>query len=286
MSSNSVISEPQGSSDAPSTSTWKGGARGARASSAVLGAWRALMLTETCFEWAARIHLAYLKDGQPGARRTFAKAASRLCNIYGAEVHLDESSAPLLPEAKEVRVSNHVGYLDIIALATVEAGRFFAKLEIADWNLVGRVAKEIGTVFVERGTKSGRTAALKELVASVQENPAPIVVFPEGSTFAGAPQKFFPGAFIAACRAGVPVRPIALKWEPLNQGSWTGHDKLLDNVWNRLSGDRVRVTVIVLPLVETTGRSETEVAARCRSAIAIALGYTLDDDPTEQLSDP
>lgn len=236
-----------------------------------MGVWRAFCLAETCFEWAARIHLGFVRGGQRGARETFAKAASRLCDVFGVAVYVDDSRAPLTPEQQEIRVSNHVGYLDIISLASVQSGRFFSKIEVANWALVGRVAKEIGTVFVERGSKKGRASALKELVNSVVENPAPVVVFPEGTTNKGPPKEFYPGAFIAACKTGLSVRPITLRWEPLDEGAWVGHQPLLPNVWRRLCGDVIRVTLVVFPTLESTGITEAELSAKCREVIASGL---------------
>src|SRR2546428_704839 len=47
-------------------------------------------------------------------------------------------------------VSNHVSYLDIIALSTVTSCAFVSKKEVAAWPIFGLYARLGGTVFVDR----------------------------------------------------------------------------------------------------------------------------------------
>ena len=50
-----------------------------------------------------------------------------------------------------VVISNHLGYLDIIAFAALHPCVFVAKSEIRRWPLLGWMTTMAGTVYVERG---------------------------------------------------------------------------------------------------------------------------------------
>ena len=81
-------------------------------------------------------------------------------------------------------VSNHVGYLDIIALSVAATSAFVSKKEVAQWPIFGALAKMGATIFVDRerrGAVSGVAAEMREhLDAGV-----PLVLFPEGTSTDG-----------------------------------------------------------------------------------------------------
>ena len=52
-------------------------------------------------------------------------------------------------------VANHVSWLDIPALAALEATRFVSKSEVRDWPVAGWLAVAAGTFFLRRG-KGGK----------------------------------------------------------------------------------------------------------------------------------
>ncbi|MHB2210792.1 AMP-binding protein [Methylobacterium sp. CM6257] len=110
-----------------------------------------------------------------------------------------------------VIVANHASYLDGAVLAAVLPGTpvFLAKDELAHQHIAGPFLRRLGTAFVHRGTVAGiadAQAALGRILAGEQ-----LVAFPEG-TFTRNPGLlgFHPGAFLDACRTGVPVVPVAI----------------------------------------------------------------------------
>ena len=52
-------------------------------------------------------------------------------------------------------VSNHVSWLDIFVLHSVQPVRFIAKSDLARWPLAGRLIRGSGTLFVERESQKG-----------------------------------------------------------------------------------------------------------------------------------
>jgi 1-acyl-sn-glycerol-3-phosphate acyltransferase len=237
-----------------------------RATGPLAGAWRVARLLGEAGRGLASIELAHRRRGAEGARKAFARAAGRLCDVFGVDVRVDGD----LPEGAEVRVANHVSYLDILALASADAGRFLSRHDVADWPVVGRVAKRCGTLFVDRESTAARATALRSLATAARRAPA-VLVFPEGGTATGPLRPFQSGAFLVARHAKVPVRPLALAYEAPAEVAWPDGVGLHEAAWQRLCGPRVRLRICALELVEARGEPPGQLAERCRDAIGDAL---------------
>ncbi|HEU4408863.1 MAG TPA: lysophospholipid acyltransferase family protein [Polyangiaceae bacterium] len=238
-----------------------------RATGPIAGALRVARLLGVTGRGLASIELAHRRRGPEGARKAFARAAAGLCDVFGLEVRVEGE----LPARPEVRVANHVSYLDILALASADAGRFLSRHDVADWPVVGRVARRCGTLFVDRDSTSARAVALRALATAARRAPA-VLVFPEGGTAAGPLRPFQPGAFLVARQAKVPVRPLALAYDAPAEVAWADGEGLPAAAWRRLCGPRVRLSIHALEPVEARGAPLGELAERCRGAIDAALG--------------
>src|SRR4051812_851888 len=47
-------------------------------------------------------------------------------------------------------VTNHMSYADIAAIRAVVTGVFLAKSEVKQWFLIGRICRDMGTIFIDR----------------------------------------------------------------------------------------------------------------------------------------
>jgi 1-acyl-sn-glycerol-3-phosphate acyltransferase len=229
------------------------------------GAARAARLIGEAAYGMTAVEIAHRRRGPEGARRAFARAASRLCDVFGLDVRVEGELAP----RAEVRVANHVSYLDILALASADAGRFLSRHDVAGWPVVGRVARRCGTLFVDRDSTSARAVALRSLATAARRAPA-VLVFPEGGTGRGPLRPFHAGAFLVARQAKVPVRPIALDYETPAEVAWHDDVALPALAWRRLCGPRVRLCIRALEPFDAKATAG-EIAERCRAAIGSAL---------------
>lgn len=237
-----------------------------RATGPIAGALRvARLLGETAYG-VATIELAHRRRGPEGARRAFARVAGRLCDVFGLDVRVEGE----LPAGPEVRVANHVSYLDILALASADAGRFLSRHDVAGWPVVGRVARRCGTLFVDRESTSARALALRSLATAARRAPA-VLVFPEGGTGLGPLRPFQAGAFLVARQAKVPVRPLVLAYDRPAEVAWVDNVPLSASAWRRLCGPRVGLRICPLEPFEARGAGADELAARCHGAIRAAL---------------
>ncbi len=129
--------------------------------------------------------------------------------ITGME-HIPASGPVLL-------ASNHRSYFDVAAIGLVAARlgrpvRFMAKQEVFDAPIVGRLARALGGIPVERGTKS--SDPMRRAAASLRAGEV-VIVLPQGTIPRGA--EFFDpvlkgrtGTARLAAETGAPVVPIGL----------------------------------------------------------------------------
>lgn len=119
-----------------------------------------------------------------------------MCAIIGVRV----AARGRLPGASpRFAVSNHVSWTDIIALASLHPFVFLAKREVADWPVLGWLARLQGTVFVTRGARSDIARVNNALAAALRDG-RDLVVFAEGTSSDGAQVLPFHAAHFAALR--------------------------------------------------------------------------------------
>ncbi len=145
-------------------------------------------------------------------------------------------------------VGNHITYIDPIVLLMHVDAKVVAKAEISKWPLVGYGASMVGTIFVKREKKSSREEAAKAIREAL-ENQNSILVFPEGTTSAGpGTLPFRPRSFDAAFLAGVPVQPIAIKYDsPLV--AYIGNDTFIPHFFRLFSMRLISGKVVFGPLM-------------------------------------
>jgi 1-acyl-sn-glycerol-3-phosphate acyltransferase len=111
-------------------------------------------------------------------------------------------------------VANHQSALDIGVMLALSRGVLVSRHDVADWPLLGRMAKHGNTIFVDRDDRRSGAAALREIRRRVKEGRI-VVAFPEGGTFPGdSVHEFHPGAFAAVRSLGAPIIPVGLAYSP------------------------------------------------------------------------
>lgn len=170
-------------------------------------------------------------------------------------------------------VSNHVSWLDIVAVNSVRSMRALAKSEIRGWPLIGWLAARAGTVFLHREGLRELPHTVGELADAMRAG-GTVHVNPEGTTWCGlAAGRFRPAAFQAAIDGGVPVRPLALRYRLADGSSTTwpafvGDETLVESVRRVL---RLRGLVIELrigtEIAPGTAADRVELAAMAENTI-------------------
>lgn len=171
-------------------------------------------------------------------------------------------------------VSNHVSWLDIPVIGAHGDAHFLSKAEVAQWPLIGSLARIGGTEFHQRGGGGARRLT-KRLIRRLLGNQT-VVVFPEGTTTEGtAVRRFQPRLFAAALEAQSTVTPLALRYGPdpnvSTDAPYIGDDVFFAHLWRLLKYPEIRVELTVLPTVRATELAEHDrdsLARHCHDAIA------------------
>lgn len=154
-------------------------------------------------------------------RRQAIEFVSRVCRKffdrfnYKMEVHYSKPDL-FANNQPYFMVSNHMSYLDIICLSSLEPSVFVTSVEMKNTPFLGDMAGFGGSYFVERRDRSKVPGEVKDLAQLMREG-FHVLVFPEATSTNGQYVKPFKRAmFTAAIEAQVPVLPICLRYEEVN----------------------------------------------------------------------
>ncbi len=151
-------------------------------------------------------------------------------------------------------------------ILAVEPMRVLAKSDVRRWPVIALMASRGGTLFIDRMRLRRLPATVAEIADTLRGGES-VLAFPEGSTWCGRTHgRFYPATLQSAIDAGVPVRPVSLRYR-LGDGTlstvaaFVGTDTLVASVWRVVSTRGLVVELEANPLVETSGRSRREAAA-------------------------
>lgn len=110
-------------------------------------------------------------------------------------------------------ICNHRSSIDIPVMFTLAEAHAISRHDLADWAIIGRGAKRVGTLFVDRQSRRSGANVLKQVNAALASGEG-VMMFPEGTSFMGDQvQPFRPGAFKAAKRAGAEIVPVGIAYD-------------------------------------------------------------------------
>ena len=140
--------------------------------------------------------------------RAWSLKMLRLC---GMRLVVHNDSARL--DAGALVVANHISWIDIYVINAWRPTPFVSKAEIRQWPVVGWLAQQLGTVFIQREKRSDAKRIMHELSDRLSAGEL-MCVFPEGTTSDGLTLlPFHANMFQAAVSAGSPVQPLCLMYE-------------------------------------------------------------------------
>lgn len=127
-----------------------------------------------------------------------------------ARMRIEVNGAP--PQAPFFLVSNHLSYVDIMAIRAVVTGVFVAKAEIRDWPFAGRIVRDMGAVFIDRSRRRDIPRAGAEVIDRLNDGEG-VIVFPEGTSTRGEDVLPFNSSFLEfAARTDLPVSYVSLTY--------------------------------------------------------------------------
>ncbi len=212
------------------------------------------------------------------SRRLVPLACCRILSRL-LRVKVTAHGAPIASGAR-LLASNHVSWLDILALCSVEPVCFLAKKEVASWPVVSTFVKLQETVLIDRKRRRaipGANAAMARRMLAGRS----MLLFPEGTIGDGVSLKKFKSSHFASARdllaaaAGVErvdVQPIAIRYSS-PRAAWNRDVTLLPHAWSLLKGAPITCDLVFgepLPYYRGTNRKHvtSEVRARVEEMLA------------------
>jgi 1-acyl-sn-glycerol-3-phosphate acyltransferase len=148
----------------------------------------------------------------PEQRESLNRAWSlKMLRLCGMRLVVHNDSARL--DSGALVVANHISWIDIYVINAWRPTPFVSKAEIRQWPVVGWLAEQLGTIFIQREKRSDAKRIMHELAERLSSGQL-MCVFPEGTTTNGITLlPFHANMFQAAVSAGSAVQPLCLMYE-------------------------------------------------------------------------
>lgn len=220
--------------------------------------WRVIAIIDFLLFTPLLLALALLP--KPWLTRVYPPLFHAWCRAFvralGVELRLHQHYRASLP-SRYVLIANHPSAFEDIGIPALFPVRSLAKIEVADWWFVGRVAVAADTLFVKRESSESRKAATQALIDAARHGRC-IALYPEGGCkdrrLSG---RFFNGAFIASFESGVPILPVFLHYQAQEAFAW-GDQHLLTKLWELATAPNPRADYHVFEPIDPANFSSAE----------------------------
>jgi len=170
------------------------------------------------------VYPACSNTGRCRIRQRWSKALLLICGVRVRSQSLDrfEGQPPSLV------VLNHVSWLDIFLLTSVQPATFIAKSEIRGWPLVGWLVAGAGTLFIERASRHAVRHVNRQIIhrMSCGEH---VAFFPEGTTTDGRFVGPFHTSLFAAALPPHPHDVVVMALQYQQHGVWSPKPAYIDD---------------------------------------------------------
>jgi len=194
----------------------------------------------------------------------------RTARHVGRIFQLEIQSAGTIP-TRGLLISNHVSYVDILALLALTPAVFVAKREVKSWPVMGWLAQLGGTVFIDRQRRT-HVGEVNDEIQNALADGALVIVFPEGTSSDG--QTILPFKSSLLEPATQQKHPLSVGWVGYTladgdagaEGCYWGDAVFFPHLLNLLSKRSVRAAVRFAP-VEQHSTDRKELAQQLHAAV-------------------
>jgi len=239
---------------------------------AAVGFFRKVFRIAGAFSWCfvSLIWVLIISRGTRDQRERRAPELTRfwargLAKIIGLKVicHGDPDAFP-----GGLVISNHVGYLDIMAHGSLFKLKFAPKAEMRHWPLLGWLTAQSFPVWIDRSSRT-KAAASSEAMADAMRKGFPMLVYAEGTSTDGEHGllPFKSTAFEAVLQSGKNVLPCLTFYRSVPKSDaplgWFGGIELLPHAWRILGLKELIAEVWIFDeIVPNPGETRKELALR------------------------
>lgn len=181
-------------------------------------------------------------------------------------------------------VANHISWLDIWAINAVKPMRFISKAEVRDWPIIGWLAEQTGTIFIERARRRDTSRVSGAGTSALLEGDC-VCVFPEGTTTYGTCMRPFKSSLLqAAVDADALVWPLVVSYprpdgEPDTGVSYADDITMAQSLREVLSRKEILVRLNFAAPVRVEGRTRRELAYWAETLISSSARLPVHEEP-------
>lgn len=201
------------------------------------------------------------------------------------------SGPPPGPSDGVMLVANHLSWLDPFLVLAHCPAHFVAKSEVRTWPVLGWLAAQSGTLFIERERRQD-VRRISACFTGLLRKGRNVALFPESTTGDGTLlHSFKPALLQAACTARATLCPVAIRYidaagYPHPAPVWVGEMSFAESIL-RIAGARgILAELIFCPCLSGAGQSRRELALGAEIAIASALSLPAPHIPPGAPADP
>ncbi len=246
-----------------------------RPTHALVRLWRAARVTVHVIEGLATTTLVFPLVRSAARRRLIRGWSGRLLGMLAVEARVHGE----LPAAggNLLVVSNHVSWLDIFVLHSVQPVRFIAKSDLARWPLAGRLIRGSGTLFVERERRRDTHRVNRQAAEALAAGDV-VAVFPEGATTDGTTMLPFKSSLLQPIvEAGGHVLPVAIRYRAADGAHSTAPaydgDKSLGETFRAIVRERRLVVELYISApLPASAMHRRDLTRAAEAAVRDALG--------------
>ncbi|MDQ6916927.1 MAG: 1-acyl-sn-glycerol-3-phosphate acyltransferase [Pseudomonadota bacterium] len=244
----------------------------------LLRAYRHARVSLHVFQGIATTAFVFPMIGLPRRQALIRRWSERLLRMMHIESRVHGLPAAGLP-GNMLIVANHVSWLDIFVLNTVQPARFIAKAELRRWPLVGLMISGCGTLFIERERRRD-AHRVNDRAREVLAAGDTIAIFPEGTTTDGTTLLPFHGSLLQpVIDAGGCLQPIAIRYlhpdgSYNDAPAYVGATTFMGSFWRVLGERAMVVEMTLLPALQARARHRRELSRDAEQSIRVVLGLS------------
>lgn len=237
-----------------------------------LAGWRLSRLLSHLIVSQVRSYLVWPSLDEQGWHHETLSWSRKLLDILGISLHVQGQATP----GAKLVVSNHISWLDIVAINAVVPSRFVSKAEVAHWPLVGRLVTAAGTLYLVRERRRDAMRVLGLMAQALREGHT-VAVFPEGTTGSGHELMHFHANLLqAAIDAPVSIQPVVLRYsDPAHAVSpiaaYVGDTTLMQSLWWVVTARGLAIHAQILPQEDVSQGDRRALAQKLHVRISQAL---------------
>lgn len=168
-------------------------------------------------------------------------------------------------------VSNHMGFVDILVIASLQPILFITSQEMHEAPVLGTITEMGACIYTERRSRTQIMGEVQKIVEALK-NGFNVGLYPEATSTNGDRVLPFKRTLMtAAAHAGVPIQPVVVNFSSINHGPfdtmsrdsvcWYGPMPFHTALWNALKTVEVTVELTYLELIHSTLEDDRGVIA-------------------------